>query len=90
MCSSETFVRTTTGASSDVRRVEPAAEARLDDRDVDAARGELGERGRGEHLELRRADRLGVRPDPLERALEVGVGAVDLIRSCQPRTCGEM
>ena len=32
-------------AAEDVRRVQPAAEAGLDDRDVDPARRELGERG---------------------------------------------
>ena len=42
-----------TGAE-DVGRVMPPAEARLDDGDVDPVRGELGERGRGQHLELRR------------------------------------
>ena len=44
-----------------------------------AAGGEVGERRRGECLELGRADRLGVRPDPLDRALEavrVGVEAL--------------
>ena len=54
-----------------VRRVVPAAEAGLDDGDVDLARGELGERGGRQHLELRRARR--VRPDARERRLEVGV-----------------
>ena len=57
VCSSPTFVRTTTGAREDVRRVEPPAEPRLDDRRVDALLGELGERGRGQRLELRRAER---------------------------------
>ena len=54
----------------DVRRVEPAAEPGLDDGCVDAARGEVGERGRGQRLELRRADRLGRRADARDRALE--------------------
>ena len=55
----------------DVRRVEPAAEPGLDDGDVDLARGELGERGGGEHLELRRARR---RAAGRARApLEIGV-----------------
>ena len=54
----------------DVRRVEPAAEPGLDDRHVDAALGELGERGRGQRLELGRAERLrgaaNARDGPLE------------------------
>ena len=72
-----------------VRRVVAPAEPRLDHGDVDLARRELGERGGGQHLELRRA--VGVRPDARERALEVGVGSPSTwIRSDQPRTCGEM
>ncbi len=74
--SSATLVRTTTGAAEDVRRVVAAAEPCLDDRDVDLSRRELGERGGGEHLELRRPRR--VRADPGERRLEVGRLAVDL------------
>ena len=59
-----------------VRRVVAPAEACLDDRDVDLLARELGERRRGQHLELRRA--LGVRPDARDRHLEVGVEAVEL------------
>ena len=76
-------------AAEDVRRVEPAAEPRLDDGDVDAARGELGERRGAQRLELGRALRLRLRADARERRLEVGRLAVDRIRSLQPRTCGE-
>ena len=59
-----------------VRRVVAPAEPRLDHGHVDLARRELGQRGRREHLELRRA--LRVRANARERALEVGVLAVDL------------
>ena len=63
--------------AEDVRRVEPAAEARLDDRDVDLARRELGERRRADRLELRRLLRLRLRPDARDGGLEVGLLAVD-------------
>ena len=76
MCSSATFVSTTTRASrtfvASSRPPRPASTTA----DVDLARGELGERRRREHLELRRAR--GVRPDARERRLEVGVAPVDL------------
>ena len=63
-----------------VRGVEASAEPGLDDGDVDLARGELGE-GRGaERLKLRRLLRLRLRPDPLDRRLEVGLLTVD----CDP------
>ena len=61
---------TTTGAREHVRRVEPPAEAGLDDGGVDAAVGELRERGRGQRLELGRAEPLGRRADAGDRALE--------------------
>ena len=48
----------------DIGRVEPPAQARLHDRDVHLRRRELGERGRGEDLELRRAQPLGRLPHP--------------------------
>ena len=63
--------------AEDVRRVEAAAEAGLDDRDVDLARRELGERGGADRLELGRALRLRLRPDARDRRLEVGLCAVD-------------
>ena len=73
----------------DVRRVEAAAEAGLDDGGVDLPRGELGERGGRQHLELRRAR--GVRPHARERAPRGRRRAPSTwIRSDQPRTCGEM
>ena len=59
--------------AEDVRRVEPATETRLDDRDVDLARGELGEGGCADRLELRRPLRLRLRPDASDRGLEVDV-----------------
>ena len=58
-------------AAENVGRVEPAAEARLDDGDVDFTGGELGERGRAQRLELRRLLCLGLRPHALDRSLEV-------------------
>ena len=74
VCSSPTFVSSDDTRVEHVRRVEPAAEPRFDDRDVDAARGEVGERRRGQHLELRRPDRLGVGAHAGDRPLEpVGV-----------------
>ena len=75
--------------AEDVRRVEPAAEPRLDDGDVDVALRELRERGRAERLELRRLLRLGLGPDAPDRRLEVDLLAVDVIRSAHERTCGE-
>ena len=76
------------GSVEHVRRVEPPAEARFDDGRRDAAFGEARERGRGERLELRRADGLGRGTDVGDRALERG-GSVSR-RSCQPLTCGEV
>ena len=70
--------------AEDVRRVEPAAEPGLDDGDVDVAGRELGERGRADRLELGRLLRLGLGPDASDRRLEVGLLAVDRIRSAQP------
>ena len=49
--------------AEDVRRVVAAAEAGLDDGDVDLRVGERGQRGSGDRLELRRADLLRRRPD---------------------------
>ena len=66
------------GSVEHVRRVKAAAQARLDDRDVDLRRLELGERSRGHRLELRRGEALRRRTDSLDRDLEVGVFAVDL------------
>ena len=63
--------------AEDVGRVEPAAEPRLDDRDVDVAPRELRERGRADRLELRRLLRLGLGPDASDRRLEVDLLAVD-------------
>jgi len=62
----------------DVGRIQSAAQAGLHHRDLDSGRGELGERGGGQHLELRRPEPLGGGPRPLERLLEVGVLAVHL------------
>ena len=74
--SSATFVSTTTAPPSTFvaswRPPRPASTTATST----PARGELGERGGRQHLELRRARR--VRPYARERALEVGVGAVDL------------
>ena len=50
--------------------VKAAAEACFDDRDVELLLGELGQRGRGQRLELRRADCLGVRANAGDRPLE--------------------
>ena len=70
-------MRTTTGASQDVRRVVPPAEAGFHDGDVDLRRGELRERRRRQNLELRRSERLGVGPNTRERGLEVGLLPAD-------------
>jgi hypothetical protein len=61
----------------DVRRVEPPAQTGLDGRHADPLLGEFAKRGGGQRLELRRLDRLGVRTDPRDRALEVGLCPVD-------------
>ncbi len=71
-----------------VRRVVAAAEPGLDRSDLRSARGEVGERGRGERLELRRVDRLGRGTDARDR-LAKPAGSVSS-RSCQPATCGEV
>ena len=56
----------------DVRRVEPPAEARLDDGHVHSVLGELGQRGGCQHLELGRSERFrgtaNARDGPLERS----------------------
>jgi hypothetical protein len=64
--------------AEDVRRVEPPAEPRLDDGDVHLRLGEGGERGRRQHLELRRPKPLPGRPDALDGGLEVDGRAVDV------------
>ena len=51
-----TLVTTATSRVDDVRRVPRAAQADLDDRDVDRFVGEPAERGRGHDLEVRRVD----------------------------------
>ena len=56
-----------------VRRVVPAAEPRLDDRDVDARGGELRERRGGQELELGRPQTLGGSANALDCRLEVGL-----------------
>ena len=89
MCSRPTFVSRTTGASSDVRRVEPPAEPRFDDGGVDAALGELRERRRRQRLELRRADRLGRGANRARPRARTTRGSVSS-RSCQPLTCGDV
>ena len=71
-----------------VRRVVAAPEPGLDDRRLDAPRGELGECSGRDRLELRRTDRLGVGPDALERRSKRGSSVSS--RSGQPSTCGEM
>ena len=76
----------------DVRRVEPSAEPRLDDRDVHALLRELEQRGRGQHLELRRPELLrgtaNARDGPLEACLvtiEPLVPAGDVRRGVRAR-----
>jgi len=56
-----------------IRRVETAAEARLDHRRLNAACLEVGEGGGRERLELGRANLFGCRADARERALEAGL-----------------
>ena len=64
----------------DVRRVEPAAEPGLDRGDVDSLRGELGQRGSRQRLELRRSQPLGRRPHSADGTLEaLGVGVEPLL-----------
>ena len=63
--------------AQDVRRVEPPAEPRLDDGDVDPRLGECRESRRRDDLELRRLQTLRGRPNALHRRLEVGLGTVD-------------
>ena len=53
-----------------VGRVEAAPEAGLHGRRLDAPRCEVGERGGGQHLELRRSELLRCGPDTSHRALE--------------------
>ena len=65
VCSSPTFVSTTTGGAEHVGRVVAAAEAGLDHRDLDLAARQLVERGGGHELELRHAVAL------LERAVDL-------------------
>ena len=62
MCSSADVREDDDRRAEDVRRVQPSAEPGLDDRRVDALLRELGERGRGQRLELGRARR--ARPPP--------------------------
>jgi hypothetical protein len=70
----------------DVGRVVTAAEPGFDGCDLDAACGEIGERGRGDRLELGRSDRLGIRPDARDRALEsVAVGVEPLVPAAHVR-----
>ena len=65
------------GRVEHVGRVEAAAETGLDRGDVDAGGGELRERRRGQHLELRRPQALGRGTNALDRAFEVCLGAAD-------------
>ena len=65
------------GRVEDVRRVVATAEPGLDDGRLDVRIAERDERRRREHLELRRAEPFGRRPNGCERGLEVGLGAVD-------------
>ena len=57
--------------AQDVRRVEPAAEARFHDGDVDPRARERGQRGSGDDLELRRVEPFGGRPHLRDGVLEV-------------------
>ena len=57
--------------AKDVGRIVAPAEPGLDDGDVDAGRRKLGEGRGGEHLELRRLERLGLGTHALDRRLEV-------------------
>ena len=69
------------GCVDDVGGVPPAAEADLDDGDVDRRVGERGERHGGDDLELahpRAACRLGLRVDELDERLDLAVG-VDVL-----------
>ena len=65
------------GRAQDVGRVVPSSEPRLDNRDLDARRGELGEGGRRQRLELRRLDRLRLPAHAIERGLEIGIPTAD-------------
>ena len=84
MCSRPTFVRTTTGASSTLVASSRPPSAGLDDGRLRLRGGELGERGGGQHLELRRADGLGGGAHAAERRFEIGRLPFTWIRSRQP------
>ena len=62
----------------DVRRVEPSAEPRLDDRHVHSCFGELGQRRSRQRLELGRADTLCRAAHVRDRVLEVRILPADL------------
>ena len=68
-----------------VRRVEPAAEPRLDDGDVDLRCRELGERGGGHHLELGRAERSAAGRTRSSACSRSASSPSTWIRSLQPR-----
>ena len=62
----------------DIGRIESATETRLDNRDIDPGAGELGERGRGQRFELRRADPLRGGAHASDRGVEAGILASHL------------
>ena len=84
-----TFVSTTTGARSTFvassRPPSPASTTATSD----PCLGELGERGRGQHLELRRREPGRRRPDARRIARSNPAGSVSS-RSSHPATCGEV
>ena len=88
VCSSPTLVSTTTVGAEHVGRVPAPAEARLDHRDLDLAARELGERGRGQQLELGDALAAGERPVDLRGgrrgALDRGAEVARRRRSASP------
>ena len=89
MCSSDDVREHDDAGREHVRRVVAPAEAGLDDRRVDRARGELGEGRGGEHLELGRAGRVRVGPGA-SAASRSASSPSTWIRSDQARTWGEM
>ena len=77
--------------AQDVRRVVAPAEALPRSTATSTLTGcELGQRRRGQRLELGGAEMLGGRPDSRQRSLEVGFTATDAILSAQPVTCGDV
>jgi len=63
--------------AQDVGRVVATAEAGLDRRRLDSGIGELGHGSRGQCLELRGSERLGLGSDPGKHSLDVDLAPAD-------------